>query len=267
MPPAASQSQPISQPDNSGEDSRRWGKVAAVPDEIRLLEGPQKRGNELARIFRITAELVKGFRALHFVGPCVSVFGSARFDNTHSYYELAREIGRELGRAGFTVMTGGGPGIMEAANRGAREAGVRSIGCNITLPMEQKPNAYLDKWLEFRYFFVRKLMLVKYSYAFIALPGGFGTLDEMFETATLIQTGKISNFPLVLVGRDFWRPLVDFMREGMLERGTIAPGDVERFHITDSARDAVEHVRDAAMQRFGLTYAAKQKRRWWFLER
>jgi len=237
MPPAASQSQPISQPDNSGEDSRRWGKVAAVPDEIRLLEGPQKRGNELARIFRITAELVKGFRALHFVGPCVSVFGSARFDNTHSYYELAREIGRELGRAGFTV------------------------------PMEQKPNAYLDKWLEFRYFFVRKLMLVKYSYAFIALPGGFGTLDEMFETATLIQTGKISNFPLVLVGRDFWRPLVDFMREGMLERGTIAPGDVERFHITDSARDAVEHVRDAAMQRFGLTYAAKQKRRWWFLER
>jgi uncharacterized protein (TIGR00730 family) len=249
------------------EESARWGKVAAEPDEIRLLEGPQKRGNEFARVLRITMELIRGFRALHFVGPCVSVFGSARFSEEHPYYELAREVGAQLGRYGFTVMTGGGPGIMEAANRGARDVRAPSIGCNIKLPHEQKPNAYLDKWLEFRYFFVRKLMLVKYSYAFIALPGGFGTLDEMFETATLIQTGKISDFPLVLLGSEFWQPMLGFMRQTLVTRGTIEPADVDRFFVTDSANEAVEHVRETAMKRFGLSYAGRQKRRWWMLEK
>ena len=166
---------------------------------------------------------MRGFRKLHFVGPCVTVFGSARFTADHAYYVLAREVGQRLARAGFTVMTGGGPGIMEAANRGAKEAGGYSVGCNIELPQEQKPNPYLDRWITFRHFFVRKLMLVKYSYAFIALPGGFGTLDEIFETATLIQTDKIKDFPLVLVGKEYWRPLLDFLRDRLVEAKTIDP--------------------------------------------
>jgi uncharacterized protein (TIGR00730 family) len=168
--------------------------------ERRFLAGPTTRLAELRRAVRIFAELVRGFRALHFLGPCVTVFGSARFDEGEPYYALAREMGRRIGRMGFTVMTGGGPGIMEAANRGARDVGASSIGCNIALPMEQKPNPYLDRFIEFKYFFVRKLMLVKYSYAFVALPGGFGTLDEVFEVATLIQTRKIEGFPCVLMG-------------------------------------------------------------------
>src|SRR5262245_45783366 len=167
----------------SDRDGRRWGKASAAPEAARFLQGPQPRGFELARALRIFFELMRGFRALHFVGPCVSVFGSARFSDQHPYYTLARDVGARLARAGFTVMTGGGPGIMEAANRGAREAGGRSVGCNIELPQEQKPNPYLDRWITFRHFYVRKLMLVKYSYAFVALPGGFGTLDEIFETA------------------------------------------------------------------------------------
>ena len=173
-----------------------WGKVPGPPDVIRFLEGPQPRGFELWHAVQIFAEFIRGFRALHFVGPCVTVFGSARFAETHRYYAMGRDVGARLARAGFTVMTGGGPGIMEAANRGAREVGGRSLGCNIELPHEQRPNSYLDRWITFRHFFVRKVMLVKYSYAFVALPGGFGTLDEVFETATLIQTGKIQQFPL-----------------------------------------------------------------------
>ena len=156
---------------------------------------------------RIFAELVRGFRALHFLGPCITVFGSARFEEGNPHYELAREMGRRIGRMGFTVMTGGGPGVMEAANRGARDVGACSIGCNIALPQEQEPNPYLDRFIEFEYFFVRKLMLVKYSYAFVVLPGGFGTLDEVFEVATLIQTRKIESFPCVLMGLDYWAPL------------------------------------------------------------
>ncbi len=209
---------------------------------------------------------MRGFRSLHFVGPCVTVFGSARFAESHPYYALAREVGARLVRAGFTVMTGGGPGIMEAANRGAKDAGGRSVGCNIELPQEQKPNPYLDRWITFRHFFVRKLMLVKYSYAFIALPGGFGTLDEVFETATLIQTGKIEEFPLVLMGREFWRPLMAFVRERLVAEGTIAPGDAERILVTDSPAEAVESITDVAMRRFGLTYGARLRRRWFLWE-
>jgi uncharacterized protein (TIGR00730 family) len=220
----------------------------------------------LARILRICWELIRGLRALHFVGPCVTVFGSARFPEDHPYYRLAREVGSRLARAGFTVMTGGGPGIMEAANRGAREVGGRSIGCNIELPVEQRPNPYLDQWITFRYFFIRKLMLVKYSYAFIALPGGFGTLDELFEVATLIQTGKVQDFPLVLLGAQYWEPLRAFLSQRLITEKTIDPIDYDRFVVTDSAEQAVTMITDTAMHRFGLTYGPKMKRRWFLGE-
>ena len=212
-------------------------------------------------------EFIRGFRALHFVGPCVTVFGSARFKADHPYYDVGRQIGRELARAGFTVMTGGGPGIMEAANRGAREVGGRSVGCNIELPAEQKPNPYLDRWITFRHFFVRKVMLVKYSYAFIALPGGFGTLDEIFETATLVQTGKIKEFPIVLVVRDFWEPLIDFLKTRPLAAATIGAVDLERFVVTDSPEEVARSVTETALDRFGLRYAPPAKPRWFLGER
>ena len=233
---------------------------------LRFLRGPQRRGFELVRAARIFVEFVRGFRALHFVGPCVTVFGSARFADDHPYYRLGREVGALLARAGFTVMTGGGPGIMEAANRGAKEAGGRSIGCNIELPREQRPNPYLDRWITFRHFFVRKVMLVKYSYAFIALPGGFGTLDEMFEIATLVQTGKVREFPLVLMGREYWRPLTDFVRNRLLVEGTIDPGDEQRLQVTDSPEEAVDLVAGVAMRRFGLSYGPQARRRWYLGE-
>jgi uncharacterized protein (TIGR00730 family) len=243
-----------------------WGHGAS-PEVRRFLQGPQPRRSELLRAARIFVEFVRGFRALHFVGPCVTVFGSARFNEDHRYYGLAREVGRELARAGFAVMTGGGPGIMEAANRGAREMGGRSVGCNIELPAEQRPNQYLDRWVTFRHFFVRKVMLVKYSYAFIALPGGFGTLDEIFETVTLVQTGKIKEFPIVLVVRDFWQPLVDFLKTRPLAEGTIGPGDLERLTITDSPADAVRTVTEIAQHRFGLAYGPRVRPRWYLGER
>jgi uncharacterized protein (TIGR00730 family) len=245
---------------------RWWGKSAGPPEVRRFLAGPQARLFELARAIRIFVEFIRGFRALHFVGPCVTVFGSARFPENHRYYELARQVGACLAHDGFTVMTGGGPGIMEAANRGAREAGGRSIGCNIELPTEQAPNAYLDRWVTFKHFFVRKVMLVKYSYAFIAMPGGFGTLDEVTEAATLIQTGKIAGFPMVLVGVDFWKPLLDFMRETLVKEGTIDLTDMDLLFVTDSPEVAVAHVRDIGMKRFGLTYERPIKRRWYLGE-
>lgn len=239
-----------------------WGKASGSEEEIHFLHGPQPRGWELRRLGRISWEFFKGFRSLHFIGPCVTVFGSARFGEDHRYYAMAREVGAQLARAGFTVMTGGGPGVMEAANRGAKEAGGKSIGCNIELPLEQHPNPYLDRWITFRYFFVRKVMLVKYSYAFVALPGGFGTMDEIFETATLIQTGKIRRFPLVLIGRDFWRPLIEFLGDRMVVEGTIAPDDAARLVVTDSVAEAAHCIRGVAMTEFGLSYHARRR---WFL--
>ncbi len=243
----------------------RWGKTPGADEEIRFLYGPQERTRELVRALKIFCEFMRGFRTLHFVGPCVTVFGSARFRDDHEYYRMARDLGARLTRAGFTVMTGGGPGIMEAANRGAKEAGGRSIGCNIELPEEQKPNQYLDKWITFRHFYVRKVMLVKYSYAFVALPGGFGTLDEIFETAVLIQTGKIKEFPLVLMGREYWRPLLEFMRDRLIKEGTIDRDDTERIIVTDSAEDAVKSITDIALGRFGLSYQAPRFKRRWIL--
>ena len=243
-----------------------WGKRPPPSAEVHFLRGPQPRRFELIRAIQIFLEIIKGFRALHFVGPCVTVFGSARFREDQPHYQLAREVGSGLAREGFTVMTGGGPGIMEAANRGAKEAGGYSVGCNIELPQEQKPNAYLDRWVTFPDFFVRKVMLVKYSYAFIAMPGGFGTLDEIFETATLIQTGKIQDFPLVLMGKDYWMPLLEFMRGRLLAQKTVDAHDIDRILVTDSAEEAVRCVKDVAMQRFGLTYGPKIKRRWYLGE-
>ncbi|MSQ62201.1 MAG: TIGR00730 family Rossman fold protein [Dehalococcoidia bacterium] len=244
-----------------------WGKQAG-PDrwELELLAGPGSRLSELRRAIGIFFEFIYGLRALHFVGPCVTVFGSARFSEDHPYYVLGRQTGSLLAQAGFTVMTGGGPGIMEAANRGAHEAGGRSIGCNIQLPTEQKPNPYVDRWLTFRHFYVRKVMLVKYSYAFVALPGGFGTMDEVFEALTLIQTGKISGFPVVLIGREFWEPLLNFMRTKFVAEGTIDRGDLERLILSDSPEEAVALIRETAMKEFGLQYARHPKRRWWLGE-
>jgi uncharacterized protein (TIGR00730 family) len=214
---------------------------------------------------RIFSEFMRGFRKLHFLGPCVTVFGSARFEEGSRYYELAREVGAELAHAGFTVMTGGGPGIMEAANRGAQEAGGLSVGANIELIHEQRANRFLDTWMTFRYFFVRKVMLVKYSYGFIALPGGFGTMDEVFEIATLIQTKKVQNFPLVLIGSEYWNPLLAFLRDYMVASRTIEEADFARIFITDSPEEAVEHIRKITIEQFGLEYITERPRKRWFL--
>jgi uncharacterized protein (TIGR00730 family) len=247
----------------SGEPPR-WGKGTEFAEDGQFLEGPQSRTSELARVIRVSRDFIRGIRGLHFVGPCVTVFGSARFPEDHRYYAMARDVGQRLGRAGFTVMTGGGPGIMEAANRGARDVGARSVGCNIILPQEQKPNPYVDRWIEFRYFFVRKVMLVKYSYAFVVLPGGFGTMDEIFECATLIQTGKIRNFPLILMGTDYWQPLREFICHRMVGEGTILPADCERLLFTDSVDEAMERILSAATREFGLVWKARP--RWYFGE-
>lgn len=233
-------------------------------EDEKFLVGPQSRTAELRRALRIFFETLKGLRALHFLGPCVTVFGSARSQEDNPYYGLARDVGRRLSEVGFAVMTGGGPGIMEAANRGARDAGGVSVGCNIELPHEQYANPYLDTTIDFRYFFVRKVMLVKYSYAFIVLPGGFGTMDEIFETATLIQTDKIADFPLVLMGSAYWNPLLEFMRDNMVGAGTISPEDPDRFFVTDSPEEAVKHVYDVTSHRFGTVL---KRPRWLFGER
>ncbi len=237
----------------------RWGKGTSRPEEGSFLAGPQPRAHELRRLFRILSDFLRGLRHLHFAGPCVTVFGSARFHEGQRYYTLAREMGQRLGKAGFTVMTGGGPGVMEAANRGARDVGARSVGCNIILPKEQKPNPYLDLWVEFRYFFVRKVMLVKYSYAFVCLPGGFGTMDEIFETATLIQTGKIGQFPIVLLGTEYWAPLREFLGRTMVAEETILRADFDRLCFTDSVDEAMEHILKAAGA-LGLTWQPR-----WYL--
>ena len=234
-------------------------------EEQRFLEGPQSRWAELRRALKIFSELIHGFRKLHFIGPCVTVFGSARFPESDRYYLQARAIGAELSKAGFTVMTGGGPGIMEAANRGAKDVRARSVGCNIVLPKEQQPNPYLDMFVEFRYFFVRKLMLAKYSYAFVACPGGFGTMDELFEIATLVQTGKVERFPIVLAGTDYWQPLLDYLRNTMLANGTIDAEDIDRFIVCDDPVEIAKHISSVAETHFGLK-RGKWKPRWWLFE-
>jgi uncharacterized protein (TIGR00730 family) len=227
-------------------------RAAVVETDRVLLEGPHSRTRELWLVLRALRDFIGGFRTLHFVGPCVTVFGSARYDESHPYYALGREVGRGIAGLGFTVMTGGGPGLMEAANRGARDAGGRSVGCNIELPKGQQPNGYLDRCVRCRYFFVRKVLLFKYSYAFVALPGGLGTLDELFEALTLIQTGKIANFPVVLIGTDYWRPLHDLLRH-LAMKGTIGAADLDLLLVTDSVSNALQHIERYAVQQFGLT--------------
>lgn len=238
---------------------KEWGKESGDSAERLFLEGPHSRLKELRQLFRILLECIKGFRTLHFVGPCVTIFGSARFPQSHPYYDLTRKMGERVAKLGFTVMTGGGPGLMEAANRGAKDAGGRSVGCNIILSFEQEPNKYLDRWLEFKFFFVRKLMLAKYSYAFVAMPGGFGTLDEFFEIATLIQTGKIENFPLILMGKTYWEPLLRLFRETMVTQGTIEEEDIKRIFVTDSVDEAANFIKENTLKQFGLTYRIAPK--------
>jgi uncharacterized protein (TIGR00730 family) len=258
---------PPAAPDAAAIPGERPKPVEGGQHDRILLEGPHSRIQELGLLARAARDFIRGFRVLHFVGPCVTIFGSARFGETHPYYAIARDIGRRVSLMGFTVMTGGGPGLMEAANRGAHEAGGRSIGCNIILPAEQKPNPYLDDWVQFRYFFIRKLMLAKYSYAFVAVPGGYGTLDELFEVAVLIQTGKMTDYPIVLLGADYWRPLVGYLRDRLVTAGTIDAADVDRLIVTDSPAEAAAIVRDRALGHFGLTYGPRARPRWWLLER
>jgi len=239
---------------------------AECADEI-FLEGPRSRFEEFITLLRVMRDFLRGFRVLHFVGPCVTVFGSARIKRDDPHYELARKMGGAIARLGFTVMTGGGPGIMEAANRGAKDVGGRSVGCNIELPFEQPANAYLDRCVRMHYFFVRKALLVKYSYAFVVMPGGAGTLDELFEAVTLIQTGKIKNFPIVIMGTDYWKELIGFI-DKMAQRGTISPSDLGLIYATDSVDEAIEHIRTKAIQLFGLKRVVRVHRHFpWLGER
>jgi hypothetical protein len=227
-------------------------------DEI-FLEGPRSRFDEFITLLRVIVDFLRGFRVLHFVGPCVTVFGSARVAESSPHYELAREMGSAIARLGFTVMTGGGPGIMEAANRGAKDVDGRSVGCGIVLPNEQKPNTFLDRYVAMNYFFVRKALLIKYSYAFVVMPGGAGTLDELFEALTLIQTHKIKNFPIVIMGTTYWKELIDFVAK-MAAAGMISPTDVDLLYATDSVEEAIEHIREKAIKPFGLTLVTRLRR-------
>lgn len=236
-------------------------KQKKASSEIKFLDGPQSKWNELKFSVKVFFEFLKGFRVLHYVGPCVTIFGSARFKEDHPYYEETRKLASEVAKLGFTVLTGGGPGIMEAANRGAKDVGGRSVGCNIILPFEQKPNPYLDKWMNFKYFFVRKTLLVKYSYAFIVMPGGFGTLDEYFESLTLIQTKKISQFPVIIFNKDFHEDIIAHI-DKMLEAGTISADDLKLCLFTNSIEEAIEHLRVHSIEKFGLKPEDKYHLRW-----
>ncbi len=225
-----------------------------------FLEGPRPRFQEFKFTLEVLFEFIKGFRAFHFVGPCVTVFGSARIATEHKYYVFAYDLGRRLSEIGFTVMTGGGPGIMEAANKGAKDAGGRSVGCNIELPFEQDPNPYMDKWVTFKFFFVRKVLLMKYSYAYVVMPGGAGTMDELFEAITLIQTKKISDFPVVLIGKEFWKNLIELL-EDFVTQGTISKDDLKLFILTDSVDEAIEHIQKNAVEKYKLVRKVYRPRR------
>ena len=234
----------------------------SVNEDHFFLEGPARRDVEFLYVFRVAAQFIKGFRKLHFVGPCVTVFGSARFDEGHHYYQKGVEMGAALSKLGFTIMTGGGPGIMEAVPRGAKSVGGKTIGCNIILPEEQASNPYLDVVITFRHFFVRKVLLVKYSYAFVVMPGGAGTLDELFETLTLVQTGKIKEFPIVVFGKDYWKSLQD-MLHAMVEEKTISKADLHLILFTDSVEEAAAHIERVTGKKFGLV--KKPKKASWLL--
>ncbi|MFZ9386525.1 MAG: TIGR00730 family Rossman fold protein [Chitinophagaceae bacterium] len=235
------------------------GEIIPAKKQI-YLEGPKSRGYELHFAWRVFRQFITGFRALHFLGPCITIFGSARFPEDHLYYIKAREFGKRIAEAGFTTMTGGGPGIMEAANRGAFENGGVSVGCNIQLPFEQKANPYLTKSLQFEHFFVRKVLLVKYSYAFIIMPGGFGTMDELFETITLVQTKTITRFPIIIFGKQYYQCLQESIEKWAAE-GTISKEDMDLVLMTDSVDEAMDHIR----QYINTNYKVKPRKRYWWL--
>jgi uncharacterized protein (TIGR00730 family) len=230
-----------------------------------FLDGPHSRWRELLLLGRAVRDFIRGFRILHFAGPCVTIFGSARFGESHAYYPVAREVGRRVSQLGFTVMTGGGPGLMEAANRGARDHGGRSVGCNIELPLEQDANRYLDRYVTCHYFFVRKVLLFKYSFAFVGLPGGLGTLDELCEALTLIQTGKIQNYPVVLIGTRYWSPFISLLQE-MLQEGAISASDLDLLKVTDDLDEAIHHIDTHTVGSFGLR-RVKERPKWWLGEK
>jgi uncharacterized protein (TIGR00730 family) len=227
------------------------------------LDGPKPRVNEFFFALDIFLQFIKGFRTLHFVGPCITVFGSARFKEGDLYYEASREFGKRIADLGFTTMTGGGPGVMEGANRGAFENEGASVGCNIKLAFEQSPNPYMHKWITFDYFFVRKVMLIKYSYAFIIMPGGFGTMDEFFEAITLVQTKSIINFPIVLFGKEFYQPMMNAIDE-MALRGTISDVDKKLILLTDDISEAMQYIQAYIAKNFKVK---PRKRLWWLLEK
>jgi uncharacterized protein (TIGR00730 family) len=233
--------------------------------EIKFLDGPQSRWEELKFTFQTMTQLIHGFRALHFIGPCITVFGSARFREDHPYYKLTRKAAGEFAKLGFTILTGGGPGLMEAANRGAQEVGGKSVGCNIQLPVEQQPNAYLDKWVDMKQFFLRKVLLVKYSFAFVVMPGGFGTLDEYFEALTLMQTHKIKDFPIVIFGKEYHKGLILHM-EQMKKDATIGAADTGLFLVTDDISEAVNLIREKSIIQYGLKPKNKIRPFAWLFE-
>lgn len=234
--------------------------------EENFLKGPSSRWKDFLGVLHIASEFIRGFRRFHFLGPCVTVFGSARYTEDQPHYKEARELGRLFAERGFTIMTGGGPGIMEAANRGARDVNGISVGCNIKLPEEQQPNPYMDELIGMDHFYVRKVLLVKYSYAFVVMPGGFGTMDELFETLTLIQTKKIEGFPVVLVGKHYWSNLLEQV-QSFKEHGTISKGDDHLFWLTDSPREALNYVILALREKYQRDeLKVITKRKWWFFE-
>ena len=232
--------------------------------ESPFLQGPRSRFKELGFAIRVLYQFVRGFRKMHFIGPCVTIFGSARFTPDSIHYQNAEKIGAALSKLGFTIMTGGGPGIMEAANKGAFEAGGYSVGVNIILPFEQKPNPYLHNCIDIPYFFVRKFLLMKYSYAYVVMPGGMGTLDELFEAITLIQTKIIQNFPIVIFDSEYHKELCRHI-QSMAENESISPEDMKLLFVTDSAEEVIEHVKIHAIKRFGLV-KKQYKPKWWYGE-
>ncbi|MBC7947148.1 MAG: TIGR00730 family Rossman fold protein [Chitinophagaceae bacterium] len=241
------------------------GAAPIIPSKEHVyLDGPKSRGYELKFAWRVFQQLIMSFRSLHFVGPCITVFGSARFKEDHIYYQQARSMGKRISELGFTTMTGGGPGIMEAANRGAFESGGMSVGCNIRLPFEQKGNPYTHVSVTFEHFFVRKTILIKYSYAFIIMPGGFGTMDELFETLTLIQTKTITSFPVVLFGKEYYKELMEAL-EDMAVKGTIAKEDMALVLVTDDEEEAINHIRNYITTNYKIK--PRKRLRWLFEKR
>lgn len=243
-------------------------KIAKTPrlipaKQLVFLDGPKSRSYELQFAFKVFKQFIRGFRVLHFVGPCITVFGSARFKEDHPYYIASREFGKRIAELGFTTVTGGGPGVMEAANRGAFENEGMSVGCNIVLPHEQKENPYLHKSVTFEHFFVRKTMLIKYSYAFIIMPGGFGTMDEFFETLTLVQTGMITQFPIVLYGKEYYKDLMASI-ESMISAGTVSPEDLKLVLVTDDIDEAIEHISKYITTNYSIK---NRKKKWWLMEK